>query len=62
MVSLHPGPGYRGPNWKAISSPQRDVRASIVRALVIGVDKYGGGLRPLKNGVNDAYAMMAKLE
>ena len=34
----------------------------VVRALVVGMDKYSGGLRPLKNGVKDAYAMAEKLE
>ena len=34
----------------------------VVRALVVGMDKYGGGLNPLKNSVKDAYAMAAKLE
>ena len=34
----------------------------VVRAFVVGIDKYGGGLTPLKNGVKDAYAVAKKLE
>jgi len=70
FIDLLVGSGFSAPKsratWDKLEPHLKPAegRASkhIVRALVIGMDKYGGGLTPLKNGVNDAYAMAAKLE